>query len=144
MRGGDLYKPKEESGMKPHKSIRKESPRRQVERVYYMEQIKMFWDESVEKGFDFCFFCGKKMAKRDNVHHLRGRTGDYYLDKDWWVNAHNKCHLDYHRMTVEQLKKESWYDAFMERLRVKDPETYQKEINKTQKKILFDEDMIYF
>jgi hypothetical protein len=75
MRGGDLYKPKDKTEDKPRKSIPKESPKRKIERVYYKDQSDMFWKESVENGFDFCFFCGAKMTRKDNIHHLRGRTG---------------------------------------------------------------------
>ena len=134
---GDLYKPPEYQ----HYYIPKEGKKRKVERVYYVVQIKWFWDESVENGTDFCIFCGEHMEKRDNIHHMRGRTGDYYLDKKWWVNAHNDCHLYYHRATVEQLSKETWYKGFLERLKEKDPQSYQKEINKGQK-TMFDEDLL--
>ena len=127
MQSGDLYVRK----TKPKPAIPKESKKRKVERVRYSVQIQDFWNESVENNTNFCFFCGKKMFERDNVHHLRGRTGKYYLDRDYWVNCHNLCHAyQYHGFSVDQLMKLEWYDEFMERLRQKDKLTWEKEKNK--------------
>lgn len=144
MRGGDLYKPKP----RQKSNIPKESKKRKKEKIRYSEQIKLFWIESVENKTDFCFFCGVHMAHRDNIHHLKGRTGDYYLDKEWWVNAHNKCHVeDYHQSDYEHLSKQLWYPQFLQRLKSKDSGLWQKEINKKDKDIKlnprlgFDEDL---
>ena len=81
MKGGDLYKDKTKKQSKPPR----ESKTRKAEHKLYSEQIKLFWDESLENKTDFCFFCGVHMDKRDNIHHLRGRTGDYYLDKEYYL-----------------------------------------------------------
>jgi hypothetical protein len=130
MAGGDLHKRKT-----PVKSkIPKESKVRKEEHKRYSEQIIDFWNESVENKSNFCFFCGKYMPKRDNIHHLRGRTGKYYLDKDYWVNAHNECHAyRFHLMSIERLMKEPWYEEFMNRLYEKDKLTWQKEKKKQEK-----------
>lgn len=139
MRGGDLHKP-----TKVKKKPPKESNKRKKERIRYTEQIKMFWDDAVENNTNFCFFCGEKMKKRDNIHHLKGRTGDYYLDKEWWVNAHNKCHTeDYHHANYEQKVKQKWYQDFLLRLKDKSEELYRKEIKKEEKarKELFDDEI---
>ena len=79
MKGGDLYKPKP----RQKSPLPKESKKREKERIYYLDQVKMFWKECVENGNDFCFFCGQKMTKREDTHHLKGRIGDYYLDKEF-------------------------------------------------------------
>ena len=137
MRGGDLYKPKK--ALKP--KIPKESKKRKEDHKQYTEKTKEFWDESVANKIDFCFFCGIHMDHRDNIHHLRG-CGIDYLNKEFWVNAHNDCHVTkYHMMDIDQLKKESWYGEFLARLKSKDPQSYEKELRKQQKNInLFAED----
>lgn len=134
MRGGDKY----ESKPRPKSLIPKESKIRKKERIRYLDQIKMFWDESVANGTDFCFFCGIKMLKRDNIHHLQGRTGDYYLDKEWFVNAHNDCHVfKYHYMPMVQLMQQPWYSSFLARLKSKSEILYYKELKRQAKAELF-------
>jgi hypothetical protein len=149
MAGGDQYKrPKSKQNESVEARSRsggtimpKQSKKRKTQAKTYAEQIRLFWDESIASKTDFCFFCGKHMEKRDNIHHLKGSTNDYLLDKIWWVNAHNDCHLFYHRATVEQMQKESWYNDFLERLKLKDIVSYNKQIGKSSKNILFkDED----
>jgi hypothetical protein len=127
--GGDLYLRKPPKA----KPIPKESKKRKDDHRQYTQKTKEFWYESVANKTDLCFFCGVHMNKRDNVHHLRGRQ-EYYLDKEYWVNAHNDCHVNkYHMMDIEQLKKESWYPAFLQRLKAKDPQSYDKELKKQDK-----------
>lgn len=140
MNGGDLFKRKaKKKASEPPKDlfgtyIPSESKRRKIERKRYSEQIAEFWEESVASKEDFCFFCGIRMSKRDNIHHLRGRTGDYYNDKQYWVNAHQKCHTEcYHMMSLEKLEQEPWYDEWMERLKSKDYHSYAKELRKRDK-----------
>ncbi len=103
-----------------------QSQKRKKASIRYSTQIKDFWEESKANNTDFCFFCGTHMKKRDNIHHLKGRTNDYLLDKEWWVNAHNSCHLDFHFLSIENLMKKPWYDEFLERLRLKDTQLYYK------------------
>ncbi len=128
MRDGDLYKPKPRVKKPP-----RESKKRKEEHVRYSQQIKMFWEESVTNKTNYCFFCGELMKKRDSIHHTRGRTGDYYLDKDWWVNAHNSCHLMFHSQMVEKLEEQSWYTGFLERLLKLDQSLYDKQTGKKEK-----------
>jgi hypothetical protein len=129
MQGGDKFKRKPTKA----KPIPKESKKRKEDHRQYTQKTKEFWDESVANKTDFCFFCGVHMTKRDNVHHLRGRQ-EYYLDKEFWVNAHNDCHVNkYHNMDIEQLKKEPWYSEFLQRLKAKDPQSYEKELRKHEK-----------
>lgn len=145
MQGGDKYAPKRKKKALELQSslfdtkIPPESKRRKKERVRYSEQIIEFWNESVEDKTDFCFFCGLHMDKRDNVHHLRGRTGEYYLDKEYWVNAHNFCHTyQYHMMSIERLYQLPWYREFLDRLKSKDFHSYCKELKKQDKKAFTD------
>jgi len=130
MAKGDLHvrKKKEKS------AIPKESKKRKQEKLTYAQQIKLFWDESVENGTDFCFFCGKKMHERDNIHHLKGRTNDYLNDKEYFVNAHQQCHVeDYHQSSWEQRIKQPWWSDFLARLKSKDTELHRKEMLKGEK-----------
>ena len=143
MAKGDLHVRKK----KDKSSIPKESKKRKQEKLTYAQQIKLFWEQSVVDGTDFCFFCGEKMAQRDNIHHLKGRTNDYLNDKEWWVNAHQQCHVeDYHQSSWEQRIKQPWWDNFMARLKSKSEELWRKEMNKGDKylqnisKPLFDDD----
>ena len=131
MRGGDLYKPKPRQS----KPINKESPRRKKENKRYREVLKEFWTFSVENNSNFCFFCGKKMTERDNIHHLSGRIENKLLDTTFWVNAHEKCHLWYHGASYEQLLRESWYAEFLNRLKQKDTQCYYKELKKQDKSL---------
>jgi hypothetical protein len=132
MRGGDKYqaKPKKVKQAK----LPLESKTRKREHKLYSAQIKIFWDESVENKTDFCFFCGEHMDKRDNVHHLKGRIGDYYLDKEFWVNCHNDCHAyKYHSLDAEHLKQLPWFEKFMARLKSKSLDAYNKELRRHDK-----------
>jgi hypothetical protein len=148
MQGGDLQnkhkkKRSEPLSRKSKVKIPPESKTRSKERISYLKQIKMFWEESVDNKTDFCFFCGEHMGKRDNVHHMKGRIGDYYLDKNWWVNCHNECHLSYHHLSVDILEKQSWYGDFLTRLKLKDENLWAKQVEKKLKTInpqLFDLD----
>jgi len=142
MSGGDLFVRKaKKKAVEPRSlfdsaEIPKQSKTRRKANKRYLEQIAEFWDESVADKTDFCFFCGVHMTRRDNIHHLRGRTGDYYNDKQYFVNAHNECHVyKYHMMSIDQLLKEPWYDDFLQRLKSKDIKSYQKELRKQDKNI---------
>ncbi len=134
MKGGDLYKPKP----RQKSPLPKESKKREKERIYYLDQVKMFWKECVENGNDFCFFCGQKMTKREDTHHLKGRIGDYYLDKKWWIQCHRECHGAVHDWSVEKLMSMPWYQDYLARLKAKDESLYWKALKKEDKSELFD------
>ena len=129
-KGGDLYKPK------PRKSsaIPKESKKQKKVHQTYLQRLSAFWDRSVEEKTDFCFFCGVHMDKRDNIHHLRGR-GKMALEEEFWVNAHNECHLNFHFKSVAWLKQQDYYESFMIRLRAKDLTSYYKQIRREEKNL---------
>jgi hypothetical protein len=110
------------------------SKKRKEEHIRYLDQIKMFWFECVEKKANYCFFCGESSDKMLTIHHLKGRTGHYYLDKEWWVWGHNECHVDkYTMMPYDQLKEEWWYNAFLTRLAEKSMELFNKELKRADK-----------
>jgi hypothetical protein len=90
----------------------------------------------VNTGTNHCFFCGEKMVKKEDSHHLRGRDGFLFIDPDWLVLAHNKCHFwEYERMTIEQLSKLPWWDGYLQRLREKSETLWQLEMKKFDKAI---------
>lgn len=144
MQGGDLFK--------PHKPLlnalsrsKAKIPRRTKERAkneeYYSVQAHKFFDESVENKNNICFFCDKEVKIFQGLHHLKGRVGNYLLDKLWWVVVHNECHVEnYHQSNAEQRIKQVWWKGFLGRLRLKSEDLYQKEIKKIEKAGLLFED----
>lgn len=129
-RGGDLYQRKT--------TLPKESNRRKVERVRYTEQCDMLTREIREanNGKVYCFFSGEEiLEKRPHFHHLKGRTGDYYTDKEWLVPAKDEYHVEgYHSKSIDWLMEQRWYtEVFLPSLRVKSQELYDKEIKKRGK-----------
>lgn len=128
--GGDLHKRK--------KAIPKESKKRKQDRIHYSEGCKQLEkelrDENNGKIYDF--FTGKEVTGFVTWHHILGRSGDYYTDKDYLVpaeNDYNDGHLFYHRATIEQLQARDWYEGFLKRLKDKSLEAYNKQIRKGQK-----------
>jgi hypothetical protein len=129
--GGDMFK------RKP-KPIAKESVKRKKEHIRYIDQLKMFKDECKEQETYFCFISGEDFDDTIDgfctVHHLRGRTGDYYLDKEFWILAKNKHHLDvFHRCTIDELKEKEYWVDFLTRLKIKDLHSYYKLLKRIEK-----------
>ena len=134
MRGGDLFKPKPRKA----KPIPKESKTRKKEHIYYAEGCKQLEKEIRDEngGRIYDFFTGLEIKGKPTWHHVLGRTGDYYLDKDLLVpceNDENDGHLFWHRATLEQLKQKTWYDGFLARLKAKSIEAYNKELRRHDK-----------
>jgi hypothetical protein len=136
MAGGDLYQAKPRQN-KPFKTrspksgatIPKESKTRKKEHIYYSKGCKELEKEIREanNGKIFDFFTGDEIKGKVTWHHLLGRTGDYYTDKDLLVpaeNNENDGHLFWHRATLEQLKAKSWYQGFLIRLKTKSLQAY--------------------
>jgi hypothetical protein len=125
MKGGDLYK------QKPRKP-RAESKKRKVDHIRYLDQIQMFIQENKDNGTYYCFVTKEPFDNtiegHATIHHLRGRTGDYYLDKTYWVLARQDNHLNvwHGRMTYEQMSVQPWWPDFLVRLKEKDEESYDK------------------
>jgi len=79
-----------------------------------------------------CFFCGRRGG--GDHHHLKGRRGKLLTEKKWIVRAHYTCHtLKYHRLPVEDLMMETWYPAFIGRLKLMDSGLYDKELRRQGK-----------
>lgn len=129
--GGDLFKRKSPKA----KPIPKESKTRKKERIYYTQHCKELTEEikNENNGKIFCFFSGLEITGTPTYHHLKGRTGEFYTDKEWLVPAINKYHLSYHFTPVEELMKEPWYAEFLIRLKNKSTDAYNKEIRRHEK-----------
>lgn len=126
MHGGDEHKRKA--------PIKKRTPKREKDERYYAVQAKEFFDEAVINKTNRCFFCGEWVLSFQGLHHLKGRTNEYLLDKEWWVIVHNKCHTeDYHQSNAEQRRKQSWWNDFLQRIKAKGEDLYRKELNKLDK-----------
>lgn len=149
MFGGDLYQPKssQNQSVEPRSVQRRtklphESKTRQKEHIRYTEGCKQLEQElrDANNGRVYDFFTGEEIKGFVTWHHLLGRTGDYYLDKNLLVpceNDENDGHLFWHRATLEQLEAKAWYKDFLVRLKSKSIEAYNKEMRKREKKILF-------
>jgi hypothetical protein len=147
-RGGDLYQKKPPKPRSPKRQDKPplESKKRKKEHIYYSKGCKQLEQEQREQnnGKVFDFFTGLEIKGQVTWHHLLGRTGDFYLDKDLLVpaeNDENDGHLFWHRATLDQLKEKKWYPEFLIRLKAKSLQAYEKEMRKYQKNInLFAED----
>jgi hypothetical protein len=132
--GGDLFKPKPRKA----KPIPKESKTRKKEHIYYSVGCKQLEKEIREQnnGCIYDFFTGLEIKGKVTWHHLLGRSGDYYTDKDLLVpaeNNENDGHLFWHRSTLDQLKAKSWYAGFLIRLKEKSIQAYEKEMRRYDK-----------
>ena len=142
MQGGDKYTPRRTQKRSKAQldlfgsKIPRQSKTRKKAHIYYSKGCKELEAEikAMNNGKIYCFFSGLEIKEFVTWHHLLGRTGDYYIDKEFLVPAINGYHLDYHRMTVEQLDRTDWYPDFLERLKSKCPQGYAKELRKLDKK----------
>ena len=65
--------------------LRPISKKRQAEMKIYAKERKAFLEEN-----PICQICGND--KSEVIHHGRGRTGSYYLDKRYWKAVSIRCH----------------------------------------------------
>jgi len=138
MQGGDLYKPKPRKA----KKIASESPKRKKEHVYYSVGCKELEAEvrAENDGKIYDFFTGLEIKGQVTWHHLLGRSGSYYTDKQYLVpaeNDENEGHLFYHGATIEELAEKPWYKGFLMRLKSVCPQAFYKELKKQDKGRLF-------
>ena len=130
MKGGDLYKPKKRNTT----DIKRRTPKRAKDERRYKDQAKEFFEEAVKNKTNKCFFCDEWVNYYEGLHHLRGRVGDYLLDREWWTIVHNTCHTElYHQSSYEQRSRQKWYKGFLARLKLKSEELYRKELRKAEK-----------
>jgi hypothetical protein len=133
-RGGRLYKPKKPKQAK----LPLESKTRKKEHLYYSQGCKQLEAELREQnnGVIYDFFTGLEIKGKITFHHIAGRSGDFYLDKEFLVpaeNDENDGHLFWHHATIEQLKEKPWYEGFLARLKSKSIDAYNKEIRRQDK-----------
>jgi len=60
-----------------------------------------------------CFFCGEKMGKPEQHHHLNGRDNDHLTEEKYIVHVHSRCHSFYHDSSTVYMR---WFDGYLERL----------------------------
>jgi hypothetical protein len=124
------YKNLKKAGKIP---IKRRTEKRATDERHYMDQAKEFFNDAVNNGTNICIFCGDKVTTFQGLHHWKGRTNDYLLDKQWWSVVHNECHLDFHHTPVAKQEKQLFYLAFLDRLRKLSEELYNKQIGKNAK-----------
>ena len=127
MRTDEKYKIQKE-----HAKLNRRTPKREKEERRYADQAKEFFEESDKK----CVFCGKEVQRMEGLHHWKGRTNDYLLDKRWWSVVHNFCHVDmYHHSPKDKFKAflGAEYENFLTRLKKIDLSLWEKETNKDKK-----------
>jgi len=126
--GGDKFK------RKPNKTP-KESPKRKEEHKRYIQNCAELTQEIKDANNNkiYCFFSGLEITGTPIYHHLQGRTGKFYLDKDNLVPCLNEYHNQFHFTSVDSLKQDWWYADFLVRLKAKSTELYNKEMRKQEK-----------
>jgi hypothetical protein len=78
----------------------------------------------------FCFFCGKRMNKPEDHHHLLGREGELLTYKKYIVHAHRTCHKDYHDTSALNI---TWFNDYLNRLSDIDEQLAYRESLKLKK-----------
>lgn len=141
MQRGDQHKRKKQAIPAKSKK-RKEDDKRYTEICKELEAEMRSQDP---QGRIFDFFSGDEIKGCISWHHIRGR-GEYIKDRRWLVPTINKYHLDFHYMPYKEFRKYSWYDAWLNRLKLKDEQSYNKELRRRDKSMqlnpkLFDEDL---
>ena len=129
MKGGDLHVLRK----KKQEPVKRRTSKRQKNEKYYAVEAKERFLQAVAEKTNICFFCGREVKDYNGWHHIRHRTGNRLRDWRYIVLAHDECHLNYHDMSYDRISQEPWYAGFLERLKVVDPETYQKELRWAEK-----------
>jgi hypothetical protein len=124
------YKDLKKAGKIP---IKRRSDKRAKDERHYMHQAKEFFDDAVKEGTNICIFCGEKVVSFQGLHHWKGRTNDYLLDKEWWSIVHNEHHLMFHSMTIEKMEAQPWHSGFLVRLLKFSEEIFNKYTGKKEK-----------
>lgn len=138
LKGGDLFKRK----LATKKPIPKESKTRKREHKTYTQHCKELEKEmrDVNNGEIYCYFSDKEITGFVTWHHLLGRTGDFYVDKEWLVPVINEYHMCYHFSPIEWLMQQDWYKKLLEKFRLRDAHLYYKELKRQEKAELNFED----
>jgi len=112
--------------------IAKRSKKRQYEEdILYKEAKRIRKRELILLNRWFCLFCGKKLPQCPTWHHTRGRDGELLIKKEFLYPAHFKCHVtQYHQLPISKIP---WWNNYVKRIKVWDPELYKKELIKIDK-----------
>lgn len=124
------------------------SNKRKNENLIYRDTKKRLFLSDLKSGRLVCFFTQKKIVipaelryESDDVlmkyltcHHLnQERDNERLFDENMMVPVLDKYHNDYHSLSVVFLLQTNWYYGFLERLKIRAPEVYNKEIRKQLK-----------
>src|SRR6056297_1921557 len=82
-----------------------------------------------QKGIT-CFFCGGKMGKPEDHHHLMGRDGALLYDRKYIVHAHRECHKMYHDVSASKIP---WFLEYVNRVSDIDTDLAEREMMKLSK-----------
>ncbi|MFA8451788.1 MAG: hypothetical protein ACEPOW_13925 [Bacteroidales bacterium] len=110
--------------------MRKISKKRAKETPEYNRVCKEIRDDPALR---FCIFCLRPVNLPGEIHHLEGRDGDLYAEKENLFLSHHDCHHHYHHSTVEVLLRFNWYLNFVRRLEDINFRVHMKEINRLDK-----------
>lgn len=74
----------------------------QHKKIYKTKEWEEVRKAVIQRDKGICYFCGKLVGKRANVHHLIELTDNNYNDEniafnmDNLVTCHHECHNEYH------------------------------------------------
>jgi hypothetical protein len=80
-----------------------------------------------------CFISGLPLDETKERHHLGGRSGNLYLDENLLVWVNSRYHSEYHTRPWSWLMQQYWYPGFMNRLKDKSEELYNKHKSREDK-----------
>lgn len=108
--------------------IKKVSKPRQVQIAHYERVKKELKQELIDSGEWVCFFSGTPLPEKIKFHphHLKGRDGDLITAKEYLVPCLWEYHFKFHHTPFSKLKEEWWWSGFMNRLRRKDRDLWEK------------------
>ena len=89
--------------------------------------------EAKETGQYVCFFSGEPIVGKADHHHLLGRDGDLFADRNLIVLAKREHHRAWHDKGLEYCSQQPWWDDFLIRLKMKSEYLYGKVIDKLNK-----------
>jgi len=117
--------------MRGTNKIRPKSKKRIKEDIVYKNVKTEKQAELEAEGKYVCVFCGEPFTCKPDWHHVLGRDGNLMVDKKHLFPAHYTCHiLKYHGSPISKLKKEPWWNRYLQWCKEFDYELYQKELRK--------------
>ena len=122
-----------EKSKKRYTIPRRTEDRSKEEQIYSKKRTAFIIAQIVlnKQGHIFCIFCGKRIYGDPDLHHGDGRDNDKLLNEKDWFLSHHECHVhEYHSKSWELL---SWWDGYIERIKISHPHIYKKELKKMNK-----------